>query len=622
VAELALPQPLANLVGASRAVAASDRNVVSGSVARYQVLRRLARGGMADVYLATQTTAEGTEQTVVIKRLRAELRRDPEFGKMFQDEVQIAVRLNHPNVVGVIEPLVAGSETLLVLEWVQGRSLSAILNRARKRDRALPPALVAAIGAQVAAGLQHAHDLRDADGNRMGVIHRDVSPQNIMVSTDGVAKILDFGVAWVLGRMSRTRVGVAKGKLGYMAPEQLEHRAIDQRTDIFALGVVLWEALAGRRLFPLDRDGVAVRASSTPPAEPPSTFRPVPPELDRIVMRALEPEPHRRPRNAAELSAELAEFASTHDADTDLIRATVAELFDGTHVGRAERHRTSATVAIRQPGAAATSEPSGARTPAVETPAARTPALSTSGAFTPPLMTPLPPPSRPRGSTSSPSGPHAPPTPAPTSSSPSLRASQSMPTLASSGFGGVHGLTPAADYASEVSRFPSHPSIVAQAPPARRFAWGVLAGCIGCVALLLGIARLQPALLRPLMAEEPAEVARSVQVGANPVGPVAVPLLAPLPAPAPSARVEVAPMGTPPLPIASAGPSPPSPAAGGPATAPSGDTAAGPVTTPATVAPGAAPAPGITSSTKEARQHTGGTRKAVRPKRPASRPRG
>ncbi|MES1210201.1 MAG: serine/threonine-protein kinase, partial [Pseudomonadota bacterium] len=461
-AEMALPQPLANLVGVSRPAAANERAVVSGSVARYQVLRRLARGGMADVYLATQRTAQGTEQTVVIKRLRAELRRDPEFGKMFQDEVQIAVRLDHPNVVKVIEPLVTGSETLLVMEWVQGRSLSAILNRARKRERPLDPALVAAIGAHVAAGLQHAHDLRDADGNRMGVIHRDVSPQNIMIATDGVAKVLDFGVAWVLGRMSRTRVGVAKGKLGYMAPEQLEHRAIDQRTDIFALGVVLWEALAGRRLFPLDKDGVAIRAPSASSPEPPSAFRSIPPELDRIVMRALAREPHRRPRNAAEIESELAAFAAAHNADATRVSATVAELFDGTNVGRHERHRTSATVAIRQPGPTTATETPSARAPAALTPAALTPGMLTSGAVTPPLTTPLPPPSLARAAASKSSGPHAPPGPSPSSSSPSssspsLLASQSMPTFGShagSVSDSVHGMTPAADYASEVSRFP------------------------------------------------------------------------------------------------------------------------------------------------------------------------
>jgi serine/threonine-protein kinase len=324
----------------------------------YRVLRVIAHGGMSDVYLARRRGTSGAPRPVVIKRLRPQLRNDPEFMKMFLDEVQIAVRLCHPNVVRVIEPLLVGSEVLLVLELVRGLPLSTILRRSRYYAHLLPAGVVASIGGQIAAGLHHAHELRDGDGNPMQIVHRDVSPHNIVISNRGVAKIIDFGVARALGRVSYTSAGITKGKPPYMAPEQLGHGPLDRRTDLFALGIVLWEALTGRDLFPTVKRGASPRTGRSDDIIAPSFLRPIPAELSAIVMRALERDPRRRFQDAKEMEMALWRVAAAERTRPPQVADYLHDLYGKSVRPReASEADTAVTVVLRPPAAAPPAEP-------------------------------------------------------------------------------------------------------------------------------------------------------------------------------------------------------------------------------------------------------------------------
>jgi serine/threonine-protein kinase len=355
-------------------------------LARYDIVGYIARGGMADVFLARHQDASGWKRAVVIKRLLPQLAADPDFMKMFLDEVQIAVRLRHPNVVRVIEPLHVNGEWLLVLELVRGQSLAAVLRKARLQSRRMPSGLVASVGAQIALGLHHAHELCDPHGNRMEVVHRDVSPQNILLSYEGVAKIIDFGVARALGRVSHTAAGITKGTPAYMAPEQLARDAVDRRADLFSLGIVLWEALAGRRLYPAVADGPEGRGgrlAGMHAISPPSRFRIVPLELEGIVMKALEHDPAQRFQTAEDMHTALLEFADYKQVGPEQVGEFMRELFPkpvGNPTPRATVHgeRRSdreATVSMRAPVA----RPGDVTTPILAPVALREPATDTEG---------------------------------------------------------------------------------------------------------------------------------------------------------------------------------------------------------------------------------------------------
>jgi len=204
---------------------------------------------MAQVYLALSGELSGFRTLVVVKRILPDLSSNRHFIDMFFDEARIAARLDHPNIVRIIEVGEDHDEYFLAMELVQGKPLSAILRRAAKHQRPFSQAQAAFLVAQAANGLGYAHNLTDTDGRLLDVVHRDVSPQNILVSFDGAVKVIDFGVARALGRISETVPGGLKGKLQYMAPEQVTNGEADRRSDVFALGIVLWEALCGRRLY-------------------------------------------------------------------------------------------------------------------------------------------------------------------------------------------------------------------------------------------------------------------------------------------------------------------------------------------------------------------------------------
>jgi eukaryotic-like serine/threonine-protein kinase len=284
------------------ATAAATTPVVIG---RYALFDELAAGGMATVHLGRLLGSEGFGRTVAVKRLHAHYLKDEEFVTMFMDEARIVARIRHPNVVPMVD-VVQGPEGLfLVMEYVHGESLSRLMRTARKSGEPIPPRIVAAIMCGVLLGLHAAHETKGADGQLLGVVHRDVSPQNVIVGADGTARMLDFGIAKAAGRAQVTREGQIKGKLAYMAPEQIRGQ-VDRRTDVFAASVVLWELFAGRRLHDGLKDVDIVTRVVQGNFQKPSQIAPhLTPEIDDIVLRGLETDPKKRYATARELALEL-----------------------------------------------------------------------------------------------------------------------------------------------------------------------------------------------------------------------------------------------------------------------------------------------------------------------------
>ena len=280
-------------------------------IGRYELVGLLATGGMAEVYLAMSGELSGFRTLAVVKRVLPHLSSNREFIKMFFDEARIAAQLDHPNVARIIEVGQDGDEYFLAMEVVQGRPLSALLRRANKHEQPLTHAQAAFVVAQAGKGLAYAHNLTDGDGRPLSVVHRDVSPQNILVSFEGAVKVIDFGVARALGRVTETVPGGLKGKIQYMSPEQASGEQVDRRSDVFSLGVVLWEALCGRRLFRRDGDLETLRAIIQEPIVPPSKLVRISPRLERIVMQALERDPEDRFQDAEEMALELERHAFT-----------------------------------------------------------------------------------------------------------------------------------------------------------------------------------------------------------------------------------------------------------------------------------------------------------------------
>jgi serine/threonine protein kinase len=300
-----------------------------GRLGRYQVIGKLATGGMAEVYLALSGELSGYRTLVVVKRILPHLASNNDFIRMFLDEARIAALLDHPNVVRIIEVGHDGDEYFLVMELVQGKPLSAVVRKAAKEGSPLTPALAAYVVAQAANGLGYAHNLVDADGRPLGVVHRDVSPQNILVSFEGAVKMIDFGIARALGRVSQTNPGGLKGKIEYMSPEQASSEEVDRRADVFALGVVLWEALTGKHLFRRETELATMRAIVDEPIPPVSDVTPIAPELDAIVTRALQKRREDRFQSAQEMALALERYAFASEGFSPLqLGSYIKQLFD------------------------------------------------------------------------------------------------------------------------------------------------------------------------------------------------------------------------------------------------------------------------------------------------------
>src|SRR5512142_736151 len=259
---------------------------IPNKLADFEVLRRLGVGGMAEVFLAKKRGAEGTYKLLVLKRILPQFGSSRRFRTMFAEEAQLATRLNHPNIVQVYEFQDYGEEgQLLSMEYVEGPDLRRVMRATRAKHKRVGACVSAYIIGEVAKGLHYAHERKDERGNPMAIVHRDVSPQNILVSFDGGVKIADFGIA--SANLFREEPGVLKGKTGYMSPEQARGEHVDRRTDIYSLGVVFHELLTGRHLHGAAEGQELLEAVRSGQVEPPSMYvRDVPPQLDAIVMRA------------------------------------------------------------------------------------------------------------------------------------------------------------------------------------------------------------------------------------------------------------------------------------------------------------------------------------------------
>ncbi len=273
---------------------------------RYALYEPIASGGMATVHFGRLLGPVGFARTVAIKRLHAQFAQDPEFVSMFLDEARLAARIRHPNVVPTLDVVALDGELFLVMEYVQGEPLGALLKATRKAGRKVPIPYAVAIISGALRGLHAAHEAKDEQGEPLGIVHRDISPQNILVGVDGAPRVLDFGVAKAAGRLQVTRQGQIKGKIAYMPPEQIHGTASDRRTDVYAAGAVLWETLTGVKLFQGDSDIAVFAKVMEGKVLPPSQLAPgVPAALDAIVMRALAKSPEDRFEDAREMARAL-----------------------------------------------------------------------------------------------------------------------------------------------------------------------------------------------------------------------------------------------------------------------------------------------------------------------------
>jgi eukaryotic-like serine/threonine-protein kinase len=269
----------------------SQRGAERQRLDRYEILAEIASGGMATVYLGRLPGAGGFERLVAIKRLHPHLEREREFVQMFLDEARIAARLHHPNVVATLEVGTSDRGYYLVMDFVEGDTLAKLLTRAATSRTWIPRDISLRIILDTLAGLHVAHELRDENGELLNLVHRDVSPQNVLIGIDGVARITDFGVAKASARLSSTRSGQLKGKLGYMAPEQARGGEVDRRADVFAMGIMLWEAMAARRLFrgKQDTDAETLHRVLFEPIPRLREIDPTIPEgIDAVVAQALD----------------------------------------------------------------------------------------------------------------------------------------------------------------------------------------------------------------------------------------------------------------------------------------------------------------------------------------------
>ncbi len=268
---------------------------------RYELLKKLAAGGMGQVFLARKKGV-GFEKLVVLKRILPHLVEDEEFFTMFLDEARLTARLNHPNVAQIFDVEAEAGQHLVVMEYVQGEDVRRVEKKARLSGQKLPVGVILRVIADAAAGLHYAHMARDDQGQPLGIVHRDISPQNILVGFDGGVKLIDFGVAKAAGRAQHTATGVLKGKFPYMSPEQAEGEELDGRSDVFALGIVLWELLCDKRLFKGDSDVMSQRLVKACQVPKPSELNTqLPPDLDAIVLKSLARDRNQRFQTAQEL---------------------------------------------------------------------------------------------------------------------------------------------------------------------------------------------------------------------------------------------------------------------------------------------------------------------------------
>ncbi len=317
---------------------------------KYERLRRIAVGGMGEIFLARDVARD---VPVILKTLLPQVGEDETAASMFAEEGRLVRQLSHPNIVRVLDVLQDNGEPTIVMEYIQGDTLSGLLRLAKGASLHRPVAFAAMI-AQAARGLHAAHAACDAAGRPLGIIHRDISPQNIMVSQDGVVKVVDFGIAKAAGRGTRTKTGVLKGKVAYMAPETVLGLEVDARADLYALGVVLWEVCVGRKAFDGKSDLELLTKVEARVLPPPSTLVPgFSPALEAIVLKALAPDPTKRIQTAAAFADALDAFVQSQPASNRVSLAEYVALVSGAQPAIAKSPQPTAVPADDPPQATA-----------------------------------------------------------------------------------------------------------------------------------------------------------------------------------------------------------------------------------------------------------------------------
>jgi serine/threonine protein kinase len=309
-----------------------DRKGTASRLGSYEVLHRFATGGMAELFLARSLGPEGFEKLVVIKKILPRLAGNERFVRLFLDEARLAASLEHPNITHVFDLGRVDADYFFTMEFVHGRDLRSVLHRSVNLAKPLPIEHAVHVARDVASALNYAHDKCGPDGNLMGIVHRDVSPSNVLISYEGTVKLLDFGVAKAATSTVKTRTGSLKGKVSYMSPEQARGATVDRRSDIFSAGIVMWEMVTSHRLFkgPNDLATIQLIINETPAV--PSTLRPgCPPELDLIILRALAKDPDDRYQSASDLQSDLEELARENKLNTSslALAAHLGVLFSG-----------------------------------------------------------------------------------------------------------------------------------------------------------------------------------------------------------------------------------------------------------------------------------------------------
>lgn len=299
---------------------------VGSHVGRYQIIRRLALGGMAELYLARQLGDAGYEKVVALKRVLPHLAEDPAFVTMFLNEARLASGLNHSGIAQVMDFGTEAGEHFMTLEYVHGRSVLQLL---REAGRTLPRAVALTIVHEVAGALHYAHERNGPDGQRLGLVHRDVSPSNVLVSYDGDVKLVDFGIAKATAHSQATQTAAIKGKIAYMAPEQLRGDTLDRRSDVFALCVVFYELVLGKRCFSAPGEFALINRVAEARFTKPSKVDPeIEPELEALISEGLSADPDGRPKSARELQLRIEALATEHDFR--LSKVALAEFMEKT----------------------------------------------------------------------------------------------------------------------------------------------------------------------------------------------------------------------------------------------------------------------------------------------------
>ena len=309
----------------------NEQDELPARIDRYEPLKRLAVGGMAEIFLAKQSGLEGFEKVVVLKRILPHLASDEEFVSMFLDEARIAAKLSHPNIVQIYDLGKADQTYYIAMEYVSGRNVQHLITKQQQLGGHLPVEHVARIMAGVCDGLFYAHGRKDYDGKPLNIVHRDISPQNILVSFAGGVKVVDFGIAKASTQLAQTRAGVLKGKYAYMSPEQVRGAKVDHRSDIFALGLVMYEMLTGMRAFERDNSLKTLKAIvQEKPLNPREMNPDIPMEVVKLLSKALEKNPDRRYKSAQEMQLAIEDWLEQSPKKSNNVRLSrfLYDLFD------------------------------------------------------------------------------------------------------------------------------------------------------------------------------------------------------------------------------------------------------------------------------------------------------